>query len=357
MARPSPAPPVVRVRLGSARAKLSKAWSENSGGKPGPSSMTRTVGVGPATTISTVEPSGRVADGVVDEVADHPADRRRVAVDRAARRVSRRCNDTLRAAGRRAEGLDRLVGELGHVDGFGAELEPSRLDAGEQEQVVDERAERLDVARHRPQVAVRVGGDAVGQRLDRRPQRAERRAQVVADAGQHGAALLLERRPLALEGVEPLGELVERLGDLAQLVGAAHTRAHGAVAGLERLTVDSRRRVSRPSGAEATRASTVANTAVVASTPTLGADLAGVEDHQPGEEQRGDGADGQRGDGDGEDQVAQRAGAAGDARAAPARRRPRRRSGRRPPAIVCSGLSVIVSRTFMPRTGSPRPRR
>ena len=35
------------------------------------------------------------------------------------------------------------------------------------------------------------------------------------------------------------------------------------------LTVDSSRRVSRPSGAEATSASTVANTAVVASTPTL----------------------------------------------------------------------------------------
>ena len=54
-------------------------------------------------------------------------------------------------------------------------------------------AERLDVALHRAEVALGIGGHAVDQRLDGGPQRAERRAQVVADARQQRPPLLLDR--------------------------------------------------------------------------------------------------------------------------------------------------------------------
>ena len=132
-----------------------------------------------------------------------------------------------------------------------------------------ERAERLDVAAHRPQVAVRIGRHAVGQRLDRGPQRAERRAQVVADAGEHAPPLVLEPGPLPLEHVEPFGQLVEGAGDVAELVGPLDTGARRRDppprAGAPR---DSRRWASRPSGRDATAASTAAKPAVAASTPS-----------------------------------------------------------------------------------------
>ena len=190
-----------------------------------------------------------------------PRDRRR-----SGRRRAR--GDTRAAAATGGERLDGLVGDLGEVDRLALEVEAAGLDAGQQEEVVDERDERLDVALHRAQVAVGVGRHAVGEGLDGGPQRGDRRAQVVADARQHRRALGLEARPLVLERVEPGGQLVERPGDVAELVGAVDAGADVAVArldpphgGLQARGVAAERRRGR-------RTSTVANTAVMASTPT-----------------------------------------------------------------------------------------
>ena len=116
----------------------------------------------------------------------------------------------------------------------------------------------------------------------------------MADAGQHRAALLFEARPLALELVESLGELVEGAGDVAELVGALDAGAAGAVAGLDAsdrglealgVAPERRRGDHRQDDGERGRRRQHAE---------HGPRLVGVEDHQPGQQQGGDGADGQR---------------------------------------------------------------
>jgi hypothetical protein len=175
---------------------------------------------------------GGVTDCVVEQVANHAADRRGVAVD--GYRAGRVQADLERAGGRRRlERLDRLLDELGQIDVIGRQLHLAGLETREQEQIVDQRRQRSDVVLHRSQIARRIGGDTIDQRFDRRLQRGERRAQVMADAGEHGPPLRLHLGALALEPVELLGQRVEGAGDAAQFVGTPHAGARRAVAILE----------------------------------------------------------------------------------------------------------------------------
>ena len=172
------------------------------------------------------------------------------------------------------EGLDRLVGDLGQVDRRGRHLVAAAVEPDEHEQVVDERRQRIDVALHGGEVALRVGRDAVGQRLDRGLERGDRRAQVVADAREHGGALVLEAGPFAFEAVQALGQLVEGVGHVAELVDAVDVGADVTVALLDAADgvldaahVAARaarwRRTSRP----------IARTAAMRSTQSTGAQL------------------------------------------------------------------------------------
>ena len=136
--------------------------------------------------------------------------------------------ETWRAFCGRPQRLDGFVGELGQIEGS-LQVEPSALDAGEQEQVVDERRQRFDVALHRPQVTLGLRRHAVGHRLHGG---AQRRPVACADRGRCSrTSPAVPRRAgrAALECVETLGQLVERLSDVAELVGPLQPGAHRAV--------------------------------------------------------------------------------------------------------------------------------
>ena len=136
-------------------------------------------------------------------------------------------------------------------------------------------------------------------------------------------------RRARVQRVEPLGQLVERPPDVAQLVGPPQPGAHRAVAGLDARTVSSsragipteRRRGRRARARWRTRPSRPARRRPRAAV--------GVEHHQPGQHHGGDRADGQRAERDDEQQVAQRPGAPGRRRAARARRRQLRHARQR----------------------------
>ena len=277
------------------------------GGKPGPSSTTRTDGrPSAATATRTTEPAGawRMALSIRLRTTRPSA----VGLPRTCTRVdASRASVTPRRRGDRRERLDGLVGDLGQVDRHRVQVEAAALDAGEQEEVVDQRRQRLDVAAHRAQVAVGVGRDAVGERVDGDPQRGQRRAQVVTDARQHRVALGLVPGPLPLERVEAGGELVERAGrrGRARRCGRCRCAPRGRRSSIRR-TVDSSWRTSRPSGAEATTTSRVANTAVTPSTAATLASSAESRIISRASSDGGEGADRQRGERDGEHLVAQR---------------------------------------------------
>ena len=139
------------------------------------------------------------------------------------------------------------------------------LESRQQCEVVDERPERVDVALHRAQVALRVGRDTVDQRLGRSLQRSERRAEVVSDVAEQRPPLVLHRDPLVLQEVEPIDELVDGTPDVAELVGSDAGDAYEAIAGRDpangRLEVAD---VVAERLATTTAASSVANAAATA---------------------------------------------------------------------------------------------
>ena len=94
--------------------------------------------------------------------------------------------------------------------------EPQRryagVDPGELEEVTDQGADPLGLVHGAPEV-LRVGrADAVGEVLESRGERRQRRPELVGDRG-HEVALL------AVDAGELGGHLVERAGQLADLVG------------------------------------------------------------------------------------------------------------------------------------------
>jgi hypothetical protein len=285
MARPRPAPPVARVRLASARVNGPKASPANEAGKPGPSSMTRTRG---------------------EQVADDPAQGGGVALGaHAAGRVE--ADDHVTVGGHRGQCLDGVVRHLGEIDRRGRHVVAAAVQAHQQEQILDQRGECLDVPLHRRQVARRVGGQTVGQRLHRQLERGDGCAQIVTDAGQHEGALGLEPVPFPFQLVQAPGQGVEGAGGVAQLVGPIDVGPHLPVAlldaphgGFQALGVapEGRRRHQhqgrRQDGGHGQHGQ-------------HGAQLIGIEHHEPGKGERCHRAQAQCGEGDGQDLVAQRA--------------------------------------------------
>ena len=89
-----------------------------------------------------------------------------------------------------------------------------RLQPGELEQVVDQPAQPLGLLERGAEVLGVGGHDAVGEVLEQRGHRRERRTQLVGDGRDQVAAL-------AVDGGEVLGHPVEGGGELADLVGGA----------------------------------------------------------------------------------------------------------------------------------------
>ena len=118
----------------------------------------------------------------------------------------------------RREGFHRLVGQLRKVEVGRGQVVGAGLESGEEEQLVDQVAERLDIVVHGGEVANGILGHAVLQRLDGGPQRGERCAQVVADGRQEKAAFALVGQPLRFQLLEAGGHQVQRTRDGADLV-------------------------------------------------------------------------------------------------------------------------------------------
>ena len=115
-----------------------------------------------------------------------------------------------------------------HREALGRQRDRPGLQPREVEQLLDEPPEPLglgecDLDR------LRVGGrDAVGEVLEHRPQRADRRPQLVRDVGDEVAAHPLDVREVGghrVEGARELADLVARAGgDAALVVAARHRR-------------------------------------------------------------------------------------------------------------------------------------
>ena len=122
---------------------------------------------------------------------------------------------------------------MAHVDVVQLQLQRATLDVAQLEQVVDQPAQVLDLATDQAQVAAHLGGfgdHAIAQRLDHRPRRGQRGAQVVRDR-RHQVAPRGLHRALPLEGrFESFGHVVERLPDARHLVGAGRMHARGQLA-------------------------------------------------------------------------------------------------------------------------------
>ena len=107
----------------------------------------------------------------------------------------------------------------------------SRVDSGQLEQVVDERAQPAGLIAQRPDVLGGLG-DAVVDRLEHRRDRSDRRAEVVA-RGSHQLPLGVEER------LEARGHVVERAAEVGELARTGRGRAHAEVA-----RRDERRRIA-----------------------------------------------------------------------------------------------------------------
>ena len=78
----------------------------------------------------------RIANGVVDEVADDPGELGR-STDREDPTARLEPERDVVAGRNRCQRLDRLVGQLGEVDGFALEVEATSFDRGEQRKVFE----------------------------------------------------------------------------------------------------------------------------------------------------------------------------------------------------------------------------
>ena len=130
--------------------------------------------------------AGRVSNGVVEQIPYHPAQ-----FDRASPHLGR----SPTAGARRRTRLRSATGCMASIASSTSSatstasirhFESAGLDSREQEQVFHEAGEGVDVGAERTQVASRVGGYAILERLDRYPHGGEGRAQVVAQRGEQG---------------------------------------------------------------------------------------------------------------------------------------------------------------------------
>ncbi len=118
--------------------------------------------------------SGRsVADRVVDEVANHPAQRFRAAHrgDPAGGGDPKLDVPPVR---RRLEHLDGFIGQLGEVDPNEIEFDVTGFEPGENEEIVHEGGECGDILSHRAQIALGVGRHPIFEGLHGRLQRRQR---------------------------------------------------------------------------------------------------------------------------------------------------------------------------------------
>jgi len=140
----------------------------------------------------------------------------------------------------RRGGGQRVADQVGERDLLQGQAQRAGVDPGQLEQVVHHRSEPVGLLADAGVVApyrVRVGGDAVLERLCHGPDARQRRAQVVAGPGDQLPAAGLER-PLALAGLlQPharLGQLPVQGGHLGvRRAGRAGVRRVAEVAGGE----------------------------------------------------------------------------------------------------------------------------
>jgi len=119
---------------------------------------------GVSSTVPNLDPymrrSGRMPDGIVEEVPNHPS---QLALATQYRYVMISIDVDLNAspARHRCHGLNRFVGQISQVDGFGADIQFPGLDLSQEEEVFNETRQQIEVGQHRPQVAIRVLNNAV----------------------------------------------------------------------------------------------------------------------------------------------------------------------------------------------------
>ena len=164
----------------------------------------------------------RVADGVREQVPEHPLDLlgRDLDVGQARGDPALELDPAGARLGR--ERLDAGLDERADRHAVGLERGVVRVDLRELEQVVDEHAERVDLLPHRGQVVLGLD-DPVLDRLEHRLERGDRGPQVVARP-RH------ELSPGVEQLLEPRGHLVERGRDLRELRRPALADPRGEVA-------------------------------------------------------------------------------------------------------------------------------
>ncbi len=124
----------------------------------------------------------RVLGGVGQQVGDHLAQARRVAVDAQAAPRHVHLQRVLPLLEQRAGHLDRLRDDLRDLDDFGLELDPAARDARDVQQVVDQPREMADLALDDRALAFGSRLAAQLHQLQRRQDRRQRIAQLVARA-------------------------------------------------------------------------------------------------------------------------------------------------------------------------------
>ena len=219
-------PPVVRARAGSARQKRVKTSAASPGRSPTPWSRTVTAtAVSLEPIVTSIGLALAVLDGVGHEVAQDALDAPRVHVgDDGARGC---VDDQLGAlaGGEGAVGVDGSLDAGAQVARLDLEHRRARVEAGDLEQVAEQRLEAVELAaqqlgraRHRRlEVAAGVVDEVAGH-ADRR----QRRAQLVRHVGDEALLharevlelgdLLLDRGRHAVEGGAEAGEVVLALG-------------------------------------------------------------------------------------------------------------------------------------------------
>src|SRR5581483_6386179 len=125
----------------------------------------------------------------------------------------------------RLEAAQARVDERGERRLAELQRQCARVDPCELEQIVDERAQGVDLAAHRRDVVARLH-ESVLDGLEHRLQRRERRPQVVARPGDELAAGVEQL-------LDSLGHLVERRAELGELARAGLRRARRQLAARE----------------------------------------------------------------------------------------------------------------------------
>lgn len=151
--------------------------------------------------------------------------------DNDARTVGVELHVDVHAMGNGGEGLDGLVGEFGDRHGGAFAVAAPGFDPGVLDELVEQSFDVFELRSEDPEVAVRVGRDAVLKTFDRSPHRRKGRAQVVADAGEQQLTGVRSSGPFGRSFVERDDHRVDGSGCAADFVVANNTRTSGEVAG------------------------------------------------------------------------------------------------------------------------------